>query len=570
MRKGPRLNKLSFHMLKGILLVEAVSLVSIILIIFGVYRPILQEQALDEAVTASRALSAQIDVAVRSVAGYSDFYANSPELGGALEGYFRQPGEETRDAVRDVLSRMLPRGDSSILSVFVLHEDEILSSYMTPNRMDRVILSSDWAFAIMDGLSQEEFSPFYTRNERYPNDTMMYLRAFYLGDHRCILGMICSTAELKADITALSSGVFSGYALAPMSGPAFLTSGETSGISQMLEAHSEEESFQDKDQTGYYIASTIPSGNWKIVGFLSNRTFNARFAPILVVSLLMCSLVCLFAVIMVYPFTRRLLKPVDRLRDAMQTATQGNMDIRVDTVPKNEIGELGGYFNRMMDEMQELRERDRQTHRTEYDLLTAQINAHYIYNTMSAINSLARIGRCDDVVQVNSSLIRILQNTLRVKDGSLFTTVRSGLDILQSYWSIESIRPNHHAELVCHVEKEVLDLPLLKNILQPLVENSLRHGLTDEETGEIRGRVTVTINRAENQLYIRVEDNGRGIPPEQLDLLNAREPWDGDGRHIGLANIRKRLAFAFGDSAHLEISSKKGAIVEIICPLEQN
>ena len=572
MLKGLRLSKLSLSMLKGILLFEAISLVVIIFVIFGIYRPKLQEQTLKEAVATSRALGAQIDIAVRSVAEYSDFYANSPELGGALEGYLRTGTQEAKDAIGDVLSRMLPTGDSPVLSVFVLYKDELFTSYSPPSEADWTILESDWIYILKEGLSEEEFSPFYTREEEQPDGVMMYLRGFSHGATRYILGMVCSTAKLKADIANLSDGVFSGYALASMSGPAFFNGGETSGISQMLELHSTEGHFQDRDKTGYYVASTIPSGEWKIVGFLSNKNFNARFTPILIVSLLMCSLVCLLAIIMVYPFTRRLLKPVGKLRDAMEVATQGNMDVRVDITPKNEIGQLGGYFNHMMDEMKEVRAKEhqalQQAQRTQYDLLTSQINAHYIYNTMSAINSLARMGRCDDVVRVNSALIRILQNNLRVQDGGLFTTVRAGLDILQSYWSIESIRPNNHGELVCDVPEEVLDLPLLKNILQPLVENSLRHGLTDEESGEIRGRVTVTITRTEDFLCIRVEDDGRGIPPERLAIINGPELWDGEGRHIGLANIRKRLAFAFGDRARLNIFSQNGAIVEIICPIE--
>lgn len=574
MRHNSRPGKLSHNLLRGILLLEAVSLAVVILVIFGIYRPQLQQQTLEEAVSTSRALSRQIDIAVHSVAEYSDFYVNSPELGGCLTAYFRKPCESRREEVCDRLSRMLPTGDTSILSVFVLYDGVLFSSYSELTQADLNILHSDWIYILEQGFSDEEFSPFYTRNPDEPDGAMMYLRGFYLGSSRYLLGLICSTDRLRQDIAMLSDGVFSGYALASMSGPSFFCGGDTSGISAMLETHSTENYFQDRDSTGYYIASTIPSGEWKIVGFLSNQNFNARFTPVLIVSLLMCLLVCIMAVIMVFPFTHRLLQPVSRLRDAMEQATEGNMDVRLPPSWQDEIGELGNYFNHMLEEIRETRDKERsaqeQAQRTQYDLLTSQINAHYIYNTMSAINSLARMGRCDDVIQVNSALIRILQNNLRVQDDSLFTTVQAGLDILRSYWSIESIRPNNHAELVFDVPDEVLPLPLLKNILQPLVENSLRHGLTDEDTGEIRGRISVTITRQEKHLCIRVEDDGRGISPECLALIAGETAWDGAGRHIGLANIRKRLAFAFGENAGLRISSKYGTVVEIICPLEDS
>ena len=101
------------------------------------------------------------------------------------------------------------------------------------------------------------------------------------------------------------------------------------------------------------------------------------------------------------------------------------------------------------------------------------------------------------------------------------------------------------------------------------MENSLRHGLADEETGEIHGRVSVTITRSGSMLRVCVEDDGRGVPEELLSRLNGEELWDGEGRHIGLANIRKRLDFAFEGRASMKISSNPGTCVEIFCPLEQ-
>ena len=573
MEKAPRQSRLSLRLLRGILLLEAFCLAVVILVIFGVYRPKLQQQTLDEATAAGSALSRQIDIAMRSVAEYSDFYANSPELGGALEGYLRSPSDEHKAAVCDILSRMLPTGDTQIRSVFVMYGDELFTSYAGLAEADRRMLEADWIYILKEGLSDEEFAPFYTRDERDPNGAMMYLRNFYLSGNRYLLGMVCSTARLRQDVSRLAEGVFSGYALASMSGPYFLSGGETSGITEMLETHALDDDFQDRDSTGYYVASTIASGGWKIIGFLSNENFNARFVPVLVVPLLMCLLMCLLAIFMVFPFARRLLRPVEELRDAMEQTAHGDMDTRVTVSSTDEIGQLGGYFNNMLDELRDTRDKERaaqqQAQRTQYDLLTSQINAHYIYNTMSAINSLARMGRCDDVVTVNSALIRILQSSLRMQDGSLFSTVRAGVDTLNSYWKIESIRPNNHAKLTCDVQEEVLDLPLLKNILQPLVENGLRHGLADEETGEIHGRVSVTITRSGSMLRVCVEDDGRGVPEELLSRLNGEELWDGEGRHIGLANIRKRLDFAFEGRASMKISSNPGTCVEIFCPLEQ-
>ena len=204
-----------------------------------------------------------------------------------------------------------------------------------------------------------------------------------------------------------------------------------------------------------------------------------------------------------------------------------------------------------------------------YDLLVSQINAHYIYNTMSSVNSLARLGRCEDVIRVNSALIRILQNNLHLRDKEIFSTVRVEVETVKSYWSIESLRPNNQAEFECRVEDSVQQCPMLKNILQPLVENSLHHGLLDENTGIITGKIVLTIEHVQSDLRICVSDNGRGIAAEQLERLNdPQSAWEGDGRHIGIANIRKRLAFVFQDKATMHIRSEQGTQVEIRCPMD--
>ena len=102
-----------------------------------------------------------------------------------------------------------------------------------------------------------------------------------------------------------------------------------------------------------------------------------------------------------------------------------------------------------------------------------------------------------------------------------------------------------------------------------IVGHVLAEDVINEETGEIHGRVSVTITRSGSMLRVCVEDDGRGVPEELLSRLNGEELWDGEGRHIGLANIRKRLDFAFEGRASMKISSNPGTCVEIFCPLEQ-
>ncbi|MFR8317672.1 MAG: sensor histidine kinase [Catenibacillus sp.] len=102
------------------------------------------------------------------------------------------------------------------------------------------------------------------------------------------------------------------------------------------------------------------------------------------------------------------------------------------------------------------------------------------------------------------------------------------------------------------------------------MENCLFHGLIDEETGEIFGTITVSINNASNQIIIRVRDNGKGIPEEKLDLLNnpgeLTRQLNDRGRHIGLSNIRQRLSYIYNGHANMIINNDSGTVVTLYLP----
>lgn len=573
MRLGQKRARLTPTMLRGIVLCGLVSVTLVMLAIFGLYRPELQRQTMEQAVSTSRILAAQIDVAVRSVVGYSDFYVDSPELKNALAGYERSPGEGEQAVIHQVLDQMRPSGTADIHNVLVLREGDVLAASQPLTQADDRMLNADWTFHVKEGAAQEEFSPFYRQDSASGQHSILYLRNFMVGGRRYTLGMICSTQQMERDILRLSDGLFSGYAIATMEGPAFFEYGEQSNSGEVLERHVGDSSFQERDGTGYYIADTVSASGWKIITYLSRTQFDARFTPVLTMSLLMCFLVCLVLVLLVVPFSHWLLRPISVLRDGMERATQGDLEVRVPVEQRNEIGQLGEYFNHMLDEIQAARDKElraeHQSQRMRYELLSSQINAHYICNTMNSVNSLARLGRCDDVVRVNSALLRILQSNLHIREDEVFTTVERELDAVRSYWSIESLHPNNQAEFSIRAEEDTLQCPLLKNILQPLVENSLRHGLLDEDTGIITGKIWLTVSRQGGELRLCVRDNGRGIPAERLAQLNAPEGiWQDDTRHIGIANIKKRLSFIFREKAAVKITSQGGARVEILCPAD--
>ena len=258
----------------------------------------------------------------------------------------------------------------------------------------------------------------------------------------------------------------------------------------------------------------------------------------------------------------------------MNRVSDGHLDVRSNVCTNDEIGELSIIYNHMLDslnrQIQSIVEYESNEQKMKYNLLIAQIDSHFIYNTMSIINSLARRKKYEDIISINSALIKILQNCLRVKDIDVTDTVAQEMDIVNQYWIIENKRYDNHANLIWQVPDSMLNHPIPKNLIQPLVENCLFHGLIDEETGEIFGTITVSINNASNQIIIRVRDNGKGIPEEKLDLLNnpgeLTRQLNDRGRHIGLSNIRQRLSYIYNGHANMIINNDSGTVVTLYLP----
>ncbi|MGI5971098.1 MAG: sensor histidine kinase [Oscillospiraceae bacterium] len=555
----------------GILTAEIVSLVAVIIAVFFIYRPRLEKETLASAQATSNALAKQIDITMSSISDYAGLYTASNELESLLDIYQIKKDDDSYEAVCSMLNMIQESGTVGIRGVLLFSEDIIFTSDFMIRKKDREIFDSDWFREIKNGGARSEFSPFYDTTGNGKNDSVVLISKYRHHGHSYILALISTVDSMVENIEELSEGLFSGYALASKTGPVFYTSGETGNAVAELGKHAPEEGFIGHDEEGYYVVSVIPSMKWRILGYMTNRYFNAKFNSYLTVTVIMCLVACVIAVLMAVPIARKLLRPLTSLKDAMDLATAGDLDVTAPVMTNDEVGDLSIYFNNLLQQIKIDRENEKKAEAREYamkySLLMSQINTHYIYNTMSTINSLARMGRCEEVVFINSALTRILQNNLRIKDGEIFTTVGEAVAIIKEYWNIERIRPNNHVHFSCEADEGLLKQPMLQNLLQPLVENSLRHGLTDEVSGEMKGEISLRITEKDGDIIVAVSDNGRGMEPEKLEQFEQVGYDTGqDSRHIGLANIKKRLYYVYGDRAGIEIRSDQGTTVYITYP----
>jgi two-component system LytT family sensor kinase len=177
--------------------------------------------------------------------------------------------------------------------------------------------------------------------------------------------------------------------------------------------------------------------------------------------------------------------------------------------------------------------------------LSSQINPHFLFNTLNSVASLIRLNP-EQARQVVYKLSKILRRLLRQQDN--LTTLGEELGFIEDYLSIEMVRFGDKLRFVKEVQPDTLDLLVPSMLLQPLVENSIRHGLASKVDG---GTIRVRSRRNGNQLQIVVEDDGVGIPESRLARM-----FEQGG--IGVTNVNERLKVLYGDSYRMWIDSRPG------------
>lgn len=208
-----------------------------------------------------------------------------------------------------------------------------------------------------------------------------------------------------------------------------------------------------------------------------------------------------------------------------------------------------------------------------FSLIISQISPHFIFNTMNIISVLARQNRCDEVVKINTALTKLLRDRLRINETEFLDTVKHEIEITQEYIEIMKFRVEMDVDFCWEIPEELYELEIPKNILQPLIENALLHGLYDAETSTIKGMINIVFAKIENYICIEVTDNGRGIIQKNIDEFYTppkNQEAHTRGQHIGLKNICDRLELIYPrKNATLDIYniSPHGAKISIKLPL---
>lgn len=259
--------------------------------------------------------------------------------------------------------------------------------------------------------------------------------------------------------------------------------------------------------------------------------------------------------------------PVKKLTVAMEQVSAGNMDTRAEVVSKDEIGLAAEEFNRMLDRIEELIVRliseEKMKKDAELEALQYQITPHFMYNTLNSIKCYSMIRGEKELAGVIEDFVELLQICISKK--GTFLTVAEEMQVLQNYIRLQEFRNGEQFETKFEADEEAEQCLVPRLILQPLVENSILHGL---DVKKEKGRLEITAAVKKNVLYLRVTDNGRGMTQEQIrELLTKKAKKTKGLTAVGVPNVRDRLKLYYGEKAELTYkSSCEGTTAEIYLP----
>lgn len=265
--------------------------------------------------------------------------------------------------------------------------------------------------------------------------------------------------------------------------------------------------------------------------------------------------------------SRYLSKPVNELDEAMKRVEKGDYAAELSSDREDEMGRLTASFNRMTREYRQNLERsvqrERELNETELSMMQAQLNPHFLYNTLDSIKWLGVTNGVPQVAAVASGLAVLLRAGI---SGDRLITLERELELLEKYLDIQSLRFEDRFAWEIDVDERFQHCIVPKLILQPLVENSIIHGVANMDDGYIK----LSAREKSGTLILSVQDNGVGIPQDVLDWLNDPDR-DVPGGHLGLKNVDRIVRLYYGGDYGISAYSAagEGSRVELLLPMNK-
>ncbi|WP_018932165.1 cache domain-containing sensor histidine kinase [Gracilibacillus lacisalsi] len=330
-----------------------------------------------------------------------------------------------------------------------------------------------------------------------------------------------------------------------------------------------------------FIYQRSPFANWVTVGVFPTEETIFGLREINFYLVMFIFIIMFFGIPVSYFLSHSISKPIVQLVSFMKKAEDGDLKVRYKEKRFDEIGLLGRSFNTMLTKLNGLmhltERQERQKRDAEFRSLQANINPHFLYNTLDTIQWMARKQKADDVAEVVESLAKLFR--IGLSKGRDIITLAEEIDHIESYLKIQKTRYREKLNYDIKVEESIKNKAILKFILQPIIENAIYHGIKERRGA---GHINIEAKSSDENLLIKISDDGKGMTPKQLSDLrealaeaitqteNPEETRNKKG--YGMLNVQARIQLTHGPNYGLTIESQEdvGTTITILLPIMNN
>lgn len=343
-------------------------------------------------------------------------------------------------------------------------------------------------------------------------------------------------------------------------------------MSIFMESNSIEHIQWDNKKYLYSFKESNYTG-WKTTVLVSNDFILEQQYRIIKYILGIGVLSVLLIAVLSYLLANHVTKPLGKIIKKMKRVKQGYLSERIHFVGNVETDLLSSVYNEMLDSInrliKEVYESKLAENYAKISALQAQINPHFLYNTLNIMKSISRVKGVEEVAEISECLSDLFKYSMKQLRNPV--PLAHEIEHLKNYMKIQQYRFGDRIVMKNEISSEVLDALIPKLTIQPLVENAIKHGLSDKKEN---GLIELKASKSNGLLMIEVKDNGKGMDPASLAYLKRKlsteyiEQYDLENEGIGLINIQQRIQLLFGKKYVLKISSheNEGTRIQLEIP----
>ena len=342
-------------------------------------------------------------------------------------------------------------------------------------------------------------------------------------------------------------------------------------LAKVVQSHYKSGELEQEYDGNYLIQVSQENYNLEAFVLVSQSLLTATQKTLIRTLLIIMGAMILAIMVIVLFVSQWMTKPVEEMSSTITRIKDGETQLRVQPVGwSQELTTLGTEFNEMLDRMQVMAQEELQhkmlVERTEYKMLQAQINPHFLYNTLDTMSGIANAQNCPMVSGMCHSLSAIFRYSLNMTDE--LSTVQNEMAHVRNYLYVMDVRNGSTIAYDYQIDSDTLADQMPRICIQPVVENALTHGLRNVRRKD--KKLLIRSEHVNENLVITVQDNGAGMDAESMNRLLEQNDMKRveSGISIGILNVNARLKRLFGEKygLHIESTAGEGTTVTITVP----